>query len=151
MPDEALVGLPILDWRGLVGAYYLSVSCCPMQLRISRVRTKRCRMRRGVAVEVVYADDPIVCAGREIAAVGRESDGVNGAEVVAHMTELSGFGVGRVVRVVYGISRPHANMTICQRTSEMIQLGQGMRQRQGDGIPPPAVASLEPSGETWQL
>lgn len=106
-------------------------------------------MRRGVAVEVVYADDLVVGAGREVAAIGRESDGVDGAEMVTHMTELSRFGVGHVVRVIYGIGRPHANVTICQHMSEVVQLGQEMGQ--DDSIPPPAVASLEPSGETWQL
>lgn len=85
-------------------------------------------MRRRTAIEVVYADNLVVRAGREVAAIGGESDGVNRAEVMAHMAKLPRFGVGRVVRVVYRIGRPDSDVTICQDVSEIVQEDTGVWQ-----------------------
>lgn len=102
---------------------------------------------------MVYADDLVVGARGEVATVGGEAHGVNRAEVVAHVAELARFGVGEVVGLVYRLGGPDPYVAICAASG--ICLGQkGARERKeelGARIPPPAVASLEPSGETWQL
>jgi hypothetical protein len=67
------------------------------------------------------------------------------AEVVAHVAELPRLRVLLVVRIVDGLGRPDPDMAICFASvfvPDMIGR---------DGVPPPAVASLLPSGETWQL
>lgn len=99
---------------------------------------------------MIYADDLVVGARGEVATVRGEADGVNRAKVVAHVAELARFGVGEVVRLVYRLGGPDADMAICATSG--LCLGQdGAREELGARIPPPAVASLEPSGETWQL
>lgn len=98
---------------------------------------------------MVYAYYLVIGAGGKITAVGRESDGVNGAKVVAHVAELARFGVRPVVCIVNRIGRPYSNVAIWQCILETVQLLEGLKQYAR--IPPPAVASLEPSGETWQL
>lgn len=54
-------------------------------------------------VEVVDADDLVVSARGEIAAVWGESDGVDGSEVVAHVAELARLAVASILGVVDGI------------------------------------------------
>lgn len=77
---------------------------------------------------MVYADDLVVRAGREVATIGGESDGVDRAEVMAHMAKLPRFGVGRVIGVVYGIGGPDSDVTICQDVSEIVQEDAGVWQ-----------------------
>lgn len=62
---------------------------------------------------MVYADDLVVGARGKIATVGGEADGVDCAEVVAHVAELARFGVGEVVGLVYGLGGPDPDMAIC--------------------------------------
>lgn len=63
-------------------------------------------------IELVYAYDFIIGARRQITAVRREADGVDGAEVVAHVAELSRLRVGLVLGAVDGLGRPNADMAI---------------------------------------
>lgn len=69
---------------------------------------------------MVYADDLVVGTGGEVAAIRRKSDRVDGAKMVAHVAELSWFRVGFVVRVVYGIGGPNANVAIWQVKSARV-------------------------------
>lgn len=46
---------------------------------------------------MVDADDLVVGTGGEVAAIGREADGVNCAKVVTHVAELAGFVVGSIL------------------------------------------------------
>lgn len=62
---------------------------------------------------MVYADELVVCARRKVAAIGRESHGVDCAKVVAHVAELSRFRGGFIVGVVYRLGRPDSHMAIC--------------------------------------
>lgn len=66
------------------------------------------------------------------------------------MAKLARFVVGPVLRVVDGVSRPDPDVTICQYSMLDIMV-EYRGARANKRIPPPAVASLEPSGETWQL
>ena len=102
-------------------------------------------MRGRAGVELVYADDLIVGARGKIAAAGGESNRVDGTEMVAHVAELPRFRILLVVGIVDGLGRPDPHMAICfASVFDSQTLGR-------DGVPPPAVASLLPSGETWQL
>ena len=119
---------------------------------LGRSHTKCCGMGGRVAIELVDANDSVVGAGCEVAAVRGEADRVDGAEVVAHVAELAWLAGVAAVRVEDGRGRPDANVSICSR----VRVQQG-RRRLLEGlfnridVPPPAVASLEPSGEMWQL
>lgn len=61
---------------------------------------------------MVYAYYLVVGAGGKITAIGRKSNGVDGAKVVAHVAELTWFGVRPVVCIVDRIGRPYPNVTI---------------------------------------
>lgn len=101
---------------------------------------------------MVDADDLVVSARGEVAAVGREADGVDGTEVVAHVAELARLVVASILGVVDGIGRPDTDVAICRErdvSEAVFQFEKGGHEVAR--IPPPAVASLEPSGETWQL
>lgn len=70
-------------------------------------------MRRRVCVQRVDADYLVICAGCQIFAVGRESDGVYGSGVIAHRSKLFRFvGVGRVSCVIDGFGRPYSYISI---------------------------------------
>ena len=69
-------------------------------------------MRRRAAVELVDADNLIVCTRGQISAVRGKSYGMDGAEVVAHMTELSRLVALGSVGVVYGLGRPYADVAV---------------------------------------
>ncbi len=73
---------------------------------------------------------------------------MDGTEVMAHVAELPGLGIRRIVGAVDGWCGPDADVTICARYSFSRE---HRIERRGYHLPPPAVASLEPSGETWQL
>lgn len=62
---------------------------------------------------MVYADNLVVGARGKIATVRGEADGVDCAEVVAHVAELARLGVGEVVGLVYGLGGPDPDMAIC--------------------------------------
>lgn len=62
---------------------------------------------------MVDAYDLVVCAGSKVAAVGRESDGVDSSKVVAHVAELARLVVASILRVVDGGGRPDSNVAIC--------------------------------------
>jgi hypothetical protein len=96
---------------------------------------------------VVYADDLVVGARSKITAIWRESNGVDRAKVVAHVAELARLRVGRIVGLVYRLGGPYSDMAICMASALCV----GNEHAGGDlgsRVPPPAVASLEPSGET---
>ena len=78
-------------------------------------------MRGRAGVELVYADDLIVGARGKIAAVGGESNRVDGTEMVAHVAELPRLRVGRVIGIVDGLCRPHANVTVCAQLRQPLQ------------------------------
>ena len=69
-------------------------------------------MLRGTRLEVVDAHDLVVGAAGQVAAVGAEAHAVHGAGVVVQAGELPRLGVGGIVGVEDGISRPDANMSI---------------------------------------
>lgn len=79
-------------------------------LRAPRTEGRHVRWR--VAVELVDADDSVVGAGREVAAIWREADGVDGAQMVAHVTELSRFVKALFGGIVDGLGRPHPDVAI---------------------------------------
>ena len=72
---------------------------------------------------MVDADDLVVGARSEIAAIGRESDGVDGSKMVAHVAELPGFRVVSVMGVEYGFDGPDTNMAISAGGSQSLAVG----------------------------
>jgi hypothetical protein len=69
-------------------------------------------VRRWVAVEVVDADELVVGPRCQVAAVRREPDGVYGAEMVTHVTELARLGVALFFGIVYRLGRPDPDVAI---------------------------------------
>ena len=131
----------------------MPAACCGQpreEEKKTGVHTKSGGVRGRVAVELVDANDSVVGAGCEVAAVWREADRVDGAEVVAHVAELARFARVDAVRLEDGRGRPDADVAICSVQQAVVFLGILKQPHQID-IPPPAVASLEPSGEMWQL
>ena len=102
MADKALVRLPVLDGRRLVGA--------------------KGRGRRPL-VEVVDADELVVGAAGQIAAIGREAHRVDGAQVMAHVAQLARLLVVGVVGVVDGLGRPDAHMAVAARSRDSLAIG----------------------------
>lgn len=94
-------------------------------------------------VKGVHAHDLIVSPRSQEFAAGREPNSMNCAGVIAHGSQLSRFGVVWFASIVDGIRRPDADMAVyagifslrffyCERIL----------------LPPAAVTSLVPSGET---
>lgn len=96
MANQSLVRLPILDGRRLVGAKGGSWRAF---------------------VEVVYADDLVVGTAGKITTVGGESNGVNGAKMMAHMAELARLVVIWRVGIVdrFGGPNSHVSVAACGR------------------------------------
>lgn len=72
---------------------------------------------------MVDADDLVVGTGSEVAAVGRESNGVDSSEMVAHMAELPGFRVVSVMGVEDGLDGPDADMAISAGGGQPLAVG----------------------------
>lgn len=73
---------------------------------------------------MVDADELVVGARGKVATVWREADGVNGAQVVAHVAELSRLLLGAFNGIaVDGLSRPDAHMSITTRSREALAIG----------------------------
>lgn len=72
-------------------------------------------MRGRIAVELVYADNPVIGAGSEVTAIRGESDGVYGAQVVAHVAKLSWFAMVGVIGVEDGFGRPDTDMAVYRK------------------------------------
>lgn len=79
---------------------------------------------------MVYADDLVVGAGSKIAAVGGESNGVNCAQVVAHVTELARLRVGGIVGLVYRLGGPNSDVAICVASGNLSRRGEREVQRE---------------------
>lgn len=100
--DQALVRLPILDGRRVVGA-----------------ESRRWRP----LVQMVDADELIIGAAGQIPAIGREAHRVDGAEMVAHVAELARLLVALIVGVVDGLCRPDAHMAVAARRGYSLAIG----------------------------
>jgi len=68
-----------------------------------------------------------------------------GARVITHMAELARVWIAGDVGVEDGIHRPDSNMAIYSTESVKLHIARKHL------LPPAAVASLLPSGDTWQL
>lgn len=69
-------------------------------------------MGRWTGVKLVDANNFVVGTRCQVAAIGRKADGVDGAEVMAHVTELARLDAGGILGSVDGFSRPDADMTV---------------------------------------
>lgn len=107
---------PIFNRRGFVRACIFQSASGPNSTSlIPAGHTKGCCMRRWVAIELVNADDPVVGARSEVTAIRGESDGMDGAQVVAHVAKLSWFAVIRMVGVEDGFGRPDTDMAVYRK------------------------------------
>lgn len=84
-------------------------------------RTKGCRRR--ALVELVDAYYLVIRARREVPVVRREPDGVDRAEVVAHVAELPRARVLAVVGLVDGLGRPYPDVAVAARRREALSIG----------------------------
>lgn len=75
---------------------------------------------------------------------------MDGAQVVAHVAELSRLCIALVVCVVDGLGRPDADVAVYAVSVSLIP-SQATHNHGCRDAPPPAEANLFPSGETWQL
>lgn len=87
------------------------------------VRTKRCRVGRGVTIELIYAYDLVVGAGCEVSTVRREAHRVDGSQVVAHVAELPWFSEALIVGVVDSFGGPNPDVTIASRSGQSRAIG----------------------------
>lgn len=72
---------------------------------------------------MVDADELVVGAAGQVFAIGGEANRVNRAEVMAHMAQLSRFGVAGVARVVDSFGRPDANVAVAASRGQALAIG----------------------------
>lgn len=102
VPNQALVRLPVLDRRRLVGA--------------------KGRGWRPL-VQMVDADELVVGAAGQVAAIGREAHGMDGAQMVAHVAQLARLLVVAIVGVIDGVGGPDAHMAVAARRRDSLAVG----------------------------
>lgn len=69
-------------------------------------------MRWGIRIQMINADNLVVCPRRQPSSVRTESHSMDGATVIAHVAQLLGLIVTRVRRVLDRVHTPNAHMAI---------------------------------------